>query len=143
MPSNFVLKSMNSIHKCLLSISGGRKGWTVAGMPVLKLTTTGRQSGQPRSVMLTAPRHEGDTLILVASRGGDDVHPAWYHNLCANPQVTVSTQETADQPMTARVANAEERSRLWPLITEEFKNYAEYQEKTDREIPVVILEPVA
>jgi len=82
-------------------------------------------------------------LILVASRGGDDVHPAWYHNLCANPQVTVTTQETADQPMTARVTNAEERSRLWPLITEEFKNYAEYQEKTDREIPVVILEPVA
>ncbi|MDE0928623.1 MAG: nitroreductase/quinone reductase family protein [Acidimicrobiales bacterium] len=133
---------MNTVHRSYLKLSGGRKGWVMAGMPVLKLTTIGRLSGQPRTVMLTSPFQEGDTTVLVASRGGDDIHPAWYHNLCATPQVTVTTQETKDQPMNARVANAEERARIWPLITEKFSNYAGYQEKTDREIPLVVLTPV-
>ncbi len=110
-------------------------------MPVLELTTTGRRSGQPRSVMLTSPHQEGDTIVIVASKGGEDTHPAWFLNLRENPEVVVTTKEESNRPMTARVATAEARARIWPLITERFTNYAGYQEKTDREIPLVLLQP--
>lgn len=141
MPSDFSLKAMNAIHRGLLKISGGRAGWTVAAMPVLELTTTGRKSGQPRSVMLTSPHQEGDALVVVASRGGDDTHPAWFLNLKDTPDVEVAYKGAERRPMRARVADAEERARLWPVITAGYKNYAEYQTKTDREIPLVFLEP--
>ncbi len=68
------------------------------GMPVLELTTTGRKSGQPRSVMLTSPVQEGDTIIVVASRGGDDVHPAWFLNLQADPKVEVKLKDGRKRP---------------------------------------------
>jgi F420H(2)-dependent quinone reductase len=71
MPSDFALKAMNSIHRALLMASGGKVGWNVGGMEALKLTTTGRKSGDPRSVMLTAPIRVGDALVIVASRGGN------------------------------------------------------------------------
>src|SRR5664279_3623298 len=73
MPSDFALKTMNAVHRSLLKISGGRAGWNVSNMPVLELTTTGRKSGQPRAVMLTSPLQEGNVLVVVASRGGDDL----------------------------------------------------------------------
>ena len=110
-------------------------------MPVLELTTTGRKSGQKRSVMLTSPIQEGDAIVVVASRGGDDVHPAWFLNLQADPDVDVSFKGAPAEPMTARVATAEERDRLWPQVTADYKNYADYQKKTDREIPLVLLTP--
>jgi deazaflavin-dependent oxidoreductase (nitroreductase family) len=110
-------------------------------MPVLELTTTGRKSGQPRSVMLTSPLQEGSTLVIVASRGGDDQHPAWLLNLRDNPDVEVAFKGGPKQPMRARVATPEERARLWPLVTADHKNYAGYQTKTQREIPLVLLEP--
>jgi len=112
-------------------------------MPVLELTTTGRKSGQKRSVMLTSPIQEGDTIVVVASRGGDDVHPAWFLNLQADPDVDVSFKGAPAEPMTAHVATAEERDRLWPQVTADYKNYADYQKKTDREIPLVLLTPRA
>jgi deazaflavin-dependent oxidoreductase (nitroreductase family) len=139
MPSDTMLKGMNSIHRILIKATGGRMGRTVLKMPVLELTTIGRKSGQPRTVLLTSPIREGSAPVVVASRGGDDTHPAWFHNLCANPDVEVSFQGQPKESMTARVATAEERARLWPLITAEFKNYADYQKKTTREIPLVIL----
>ena len=89
MPNDLTLKAMNTVHRIILGISGGRMGWDVGNMPVLELTTTGRKSGMPRSVMLTSPIQEGESIVIVASRGGDDVHPAWYLNLVANPQVQV------------------------------------------------------
>jgi deazaflavin-dependent oxidoreductase (nitroreductase family) len=110
-------------------------------MPVLELTTTGRKSGQPRSVLLTSPHQEGETLVVVASRGGDDAHPAWFLNLRDHPDVEVSFKGGPKRPMRARIADANERARLWPKITAEFKNYAQYQTKTEREIPLVFLEP--
>jgi deazaflavin-dependent oxidoreductase (nitroreductase family) len=143
MPSDFQLKTMNAVHRGLLTISGGRLGWHVANMPVLELTTTGRKSGQPRSVMLTSPLQEGTTLVVVASRGGDDQHPAWFLNLRDNPEVQVAMQGEPKQPRRARVATPEERARMWPVIAEKYKNYAGYQTKTDREIPLVLLEPIA
>ncbi|MGZ8763420.1 MAG: nitroreductase family deazaflavin-dependent oxidoreductase [Acidimicrobiia bacterium] len=140
MPSDLGLKVMNGVHRALLAVSFGHIGWRALGMPVLELTTTGRKTGQSRSVMLTAPWRDGDTYAIVASRGGDDQHPAWFLNLRDNPDVEVSMRGNK-QPMRARVADAEERARLWPVITAEHKNYAGYQAKTDREIPVVLLEP--
>jgi deazaflavin-dependent oxidoreductase (nitroreductase family) len=141
MPSDLTLKTMNAVHRCLLKISGGRVGWRASNMPVLELTTTGRKSGKRRSVMLTSPLQEGTTLVVVASRGGDDQHPAWFLNLRDNPDVEVALQGQPARPMRARIATAEERARMWPRIAEEHKNYAGYQTKTQREIPLVLLEP--
>jgi F420H(2)-dependent quinone reductase len=76
MPSDFTLKTMNAVHRGLLKISGGKAGGRVANMPVLELTTIGRESGQRRSVMLTSPIQQGTMLVVVASRGGDDGNPA-------------------------------------------------------------------
>ncbi len=143
MPSDLMLKTMNGVHRALLTLSGGRLGWNAMNMPVLELTTTGRKSGQRRSVMLTSPVQEGTSLVVVASRGGDDQHPAWFLNLRDDPQVEVAMGGKPKQPMRARVADAGERARLWPLVTADHKNYADYQTKTDREIPLVLLEPTA
>ena len=139
MPSDLMLKSMNLVHKSLLKVSFGKVGWDAGGMPVLELTTTGRKSGQQRTVMLTSPVQDGDAIVIVASRGGDDHHPAWFLNLQANPTVQVVWKGEPKANMTARVADEAERARLWPLITTEYKNYAGYQAKTDREIPLVLL----
>ncbi|NEA31760.1 nitroreductase/quinone reductase family protein [Streptomyces sp. SID13031] len=143
MPTDFALKAMNAVHRSLLKLTGGRAGWRASDMPVLQLTTIGRKSGQPRSVMLTSPIQEGSTLVVVASRGGDDRHPAWFLNLRDNPQVDVSYRGEPIRQMQARVATAEERGRLWPLVVADHKNYAGYQTKTAREIPLVLLEEPA
>jgi len=141
MPSDFALKTMNTVHRIVLKVSGGKLWWSASNMPVLELTTIGRKSGQPRSVMLTSPVQEGDTLVIVASRGGDDTHPAWFLNLRDHPDVKVGLGGKPATPYTATVADDAERARLWPKITSDHKNYAGYQEKTDREIPVVLLTP--
>jgi deazaflavin-dependent oxidoreductase (nitroreductase family) len=129
------------LHRSVLKISGSRVGWDAARMPVLQLTTVGRRSGQPRTVMLTSPYQEGSTFVVVASRGGDDEHPAWFLNLRDNPDVEVTMKGRAKQRMHARIATADERARLWPLVTAEHKNYAGYQTKTERQIPLVLLDP--
>src|SRR3954454_8235548 len=134
MPSDVMLKAANALHKGLIKVTGGRMGWDLR-MPVVELTTTGRKSGQPRSVMLTSPVQEGSTIVVVASRGGDDQHPAWFLNLRDNPDVEVAFKGAPKRPMKARVADAGERAKLWPKITGDFKNYAQYQTKTEREIP--------
>ena len=141
-PSDAVLKLMNRAHRILIAVSGGRAGRSFSGMPVVELTTIGRKSGQPRSCMLTSPYQERDRTYLVASRGGDDHNPAWFLNLSDNPEVTVSIQGGATQKMHAEVADAAERARVWPLITSKHTNYADYQKRTQREIPVVILTPI-
>jgi len=141
MPSDLAFKAMNAIHRSLLAITGGRAGWTALNMPVLELTTTGRQTGRSRTVMLTSPVQEGTTLIVVASRGGDDKAPAWFLNLQDNPEVGVALQGKPAQPMHARVADTAERARLWPLVVADHQNYADYQTKTTREIALVLLEP--
>jgi deazaflavin-dependent oxidoreductase (nitroreductase family) len=142
MPSDFVLKSMNALHRCVLTVSFGHLGWRAGNMPVVELTTIGRKSGARRTVLLTSPVQEGDTYVVVASRGGDDQHPAWFLNLRDNPDVEVVT-DGKRRKMHARVATPEERARLWPTVTAGHKNYADYQTKTTREIPLVLLEPVA
>ncbi|WP_306359319.1 nitroreductase family deazaflavin-dependent oxidoreductase [Nocardia sp. CC227C] len=141
MPSDAQFKVQNALHRALLRVSGGRLGRTIVGMPALELTTIGRKSGEPRRVMLTAPVVDGDTIVVVASRGGDPTHPAWFLNLRDNPEVEVSMRSGPRRPMTARVADAAERAALWPRVVANFRGYADYQRKTSREIPLVLLTP--
>lgn len=137
--NDLIFKAANVIHRTVLTLSGGRIGGDVLNMPVLELTTTGAKSGQKRTAMLTTPVQEGDTIVIVASRGGDPQHPGWFHNLKTNPDVEVSMR---GGPMRARVADADERARLWPLVTNRYRGYEQYQQRTTREIPLVLLEPV-
>jgi len=130
---------MNAVHRLILGVTRGKAGWTAGNMPVLELTTIGRKSGEPRSCLLTSPLQENSEIVIVASRGGDDHHPAWYLNLLETPQVQVSYKGAPHKIMTARTANTQERERMWPIVAGAYKGYAGYQEKTSREIPLVIL----
>jgi deazaflavin-dependent oxidoreductase (nitroreductase family) len=138
--SDLGFKFLNSAHKVVLRLSGGRLGSTMRGMPAVELHTVGRKSGQPRSSMLTSPVHDEDRVVLVASRGGADGHPSWYLNLTANPDVEVTIYgETST--MRARTATPEEKAALWPQIVAAYKPYEGYQKRSSRDIPVVICEP--
>ena len=137
---DLVFKGVNAFHPTLLRLSGGRVGRSLVGMPVVLLETVGRKSGERRETPLTAPVVDGETVVLVASYGGDSRHPAWYHNLCAQPDVAI-TMHGERREMRARTATAEEKAELWPRIVKSYRGYAGYQKRTDRDIPVVILEP--
>tara|TARA_B110000495_G_C22397648_1_gene254522 strand:+ start:36 stop:317 length:282 start_codon:yes stop_codon:yes gene_type:complete len=91
--------------------------------------------------MLTSPLMDGDRIVIVASKGGEDTHPAWFLNLREDPQVTVSMKGASGVAMLASIASSEERDRLWPIVISDQARYAGYQERTDREIPLVLLEP--
>ena len=134
------MQAVNLVHRNVFTASNGMLFGRVMGMPVVKLTTTGRKSGRPRTTMLTAPAKDGDNLVLVASYGGSPKHPDWFLNLRDKPEVEVMTRDFKGRRH-ARIATAEERARIWPEITGKHKNYAGYQTKTAREIPLVILEP--
>jgi deazaflavin-dependent oxidoreductase (nitroreductase family) len=140
-PSDFALKTMNSVHRLLVTVTRGRAGHELGGMPVVELTTIGRRSGKPRTVLLTAPLRDGEGYVVVASRGGDDQHPAWFLNLRDRPEVEVAIKGGERRPMLARIASAEERASMWPQIADRYRNYAGYQKRTRREIPLVVLEP--
>ena len=133
-------RMLNSAHRALLAVTRGRVGSSVGSMPVIQLHTVGRTSGARRSVMLTAPLHEAGRYVLVASKGGNPRHPQWYLNLVAHPDVEI-TVDGRTQPMRARTAEPDERPSLWAAITQVYPGYAQYQRKTNREIPVVICEP--
>ena len=133
-------KVMNATHKAILKVSGGRWLKQPFGMPALELHVTGRKSGQRRTVMLTTPIHDETRVVIVASKGGDDRDPEWYRNLVANPDVEI-TLDGATKPYVARTASAEEKAQLWPEIVKAYKGYAGYQERTTRDIPVVICTP--
>ncbi|QXC61264.1 nitroreductase family deazaflavin-dependent oxidoreductase [Aquihabitans sp. G128] len=141
MTSDRTFKVMNAVHRVVLRGSAGRIGWEFDHLPVVRLTTTGRKSGRPRTVLLTSPIQEGDATVVVASKVGEDTHPAWFLNLRDQPAVRVARRGRPAEPMTARIAGAEERERLWPRITEAYPNYAHCQARTERVIPVVLLEP--
>jgi deazaflavin-dependent oxidoreductase (nitroreductase family) len=140
--TDIFLKTVNVIHRGVQKVSGGRLLSTLGSMPVVELHTTGRKSGQRRTTMLTAPIRDDERVVLVASKGGDDRDPAWYLNLTSNPEVEVTIDGETTQ-MTARTATQDEKAELWPAIVEAYAGYAGYQEKTDREIPVVICRPAA
>jgi len=132
-------RAMNRLHRMILGVSRGKVLGTAFGMPTLQLHTIGRTSGQVRTTMLTSPVYDEDRVVLVASKGGDDRDPQWYRNLGANPDVEV-TMHGVTRPLRARTATPAERAELWPLIVQAYKGYAGYQERSAREIPVVICE---
>ncbi len=134
------LKFMNWSHKAILRLSGGRVLSTAFGMPTLELHTIGRKSGQRRSTMLTSPVYDEHRIVIVASKGGDDRNPLWYGNLTAEPDVEI-TMKGQTRKMRARTATEAEKAVLWPQIVASYKGYGGYQQKTDRQIPVVICEP--
>ena len=137
---DLVTRSMNVVHNVLQKVSGGRIGRTVFGMKAVQLHTTGRKSGQRRTVWLTSPVYDADRIVLIASKGGDDRHPDWYHNVVADPEVEI-TEGDVTKPFRARTATPEEKADLWPQVIAAYKGYAGYQKRTDRDIPVVICEP--
>jgi deazaflavin-dependent oxidoreductase (nitroreductase family) len=109
-----------------------------ANTPTLLLTTTGRKSGRQLTMPLIYGQ-DGDRYVVVASKGGDPKHPAWYLNLQDNPQVDVQVVRDTFAAV-ARTATGEERARLWEMMSKIYPPYPSYQQRTDREIPVVVLE---
>jgi deazaflavin-dependent oxidoreductase (nitroreductase family) len=135
-----MFRRLTAFHRAVFMASKGRVAGRGMGMPVLVLATVGRTTGQRRETMLTTPLVIGETVVIVASYGGDDREPAWCRNLRVNPEVDV-TMSGRTRAMIAHVADSTERAELWPQITAAHANYAGYQRKTDREIPVVVLSP--
>ena len=127
------------LHEAIFRASGGRVLGRAAGMPVVMLTTTGRKSGRPHTCMLTSPVKLHGAPVLVASYGGSDRHPAWFLNLQANTDVEVVTREHSGR-MRARIASPQEKTELWPQVTATYGDYAVYQQRTKRDIPLVVLE---
>ncbi|MER5785808.1 nitroreductase family deazaflavin-dependent oxidoreductase [Streptomyces mobaraensis] len=120
--------------------SGGTEGTTLRGMPVVVLTTRGAKSGKLRKTPLMRVEHEG-RYAVVASQGGAPKHPVWYHNLKADPRAELQDGPLR-QDMTAREVAGEEKARWWERAVAAYPDYADYQKKTDREIPVFVLERV-
>ena len=133
-PSEFVTD-----HVRRYEASGGADGGTMPnGSGVVVLTTRGRKTGKLRKSPLVRVS-DGERYVVIASMGGAPQHPAWYLNLVADPSVTLQDGDSV-LAMQARIAAGDERSRLWELAVEQWPDYAEYQRKTSREIPVIVLE---
>ena len=127
------------LNNALYRISGGRVMGSFDGNPVLLLHHVGRRSGEERvTPLLYMP--DGDDLVIVGSMGGTPKHPAWVHNLGARPDTEVEVGRER-RPVRARVADEDERARLWPRLVDQYPAFATYQSRTEREIPVVILSP--
>jgi deazaflavin-dependent oxidoreductase (nitroreductase family) len=120
--------------------SGGTEGTTMRGLPVIILTTRGAKSGKIRKTPLMRVEHEG-TYAAVASLGGAPKHPVWYHNVVADPHVELQDGPTK-RDMVAREVTGEEKRVWWERAVAAFPDYADYQKRTEREIPVFVLEPV-
>jgi deazaflavin-dependent oxidoreductase (nitroreductase family) len=126
------------VHVAMYRATGGRIGHRMVGAPpMLLLDHVGARSGIKRTTAL-AYMKDDDSVVVVASKGGHPQHPAWYHNLRANPDTVVQIGPER-RPVTAHVATPEERARLWPRVVGLYGGFGGYQERTDREIPLVIL----
>ena len=135
-----LIKILSALTNWAYRATGGKIGGKFRrGAPVMLVTTTGRKSGKPRTVPLIYLEDGGD-LVIVASKGGMSHHPAWYRNLEANPDVEVEIGSERRQ-MRARRASDEEKAELWPRLTQIYRDYDDYQARTDRNIPVVVLSP--
>ena len=128
------------LHASVFRATDGRIGGRMVGSPVLLIVTTGRKSGQRRTTVLLY-LEDGGRYVIVASNGGTATHPMWWLNLQADPEAMV---EVGDRKTHVRATEArgEEKARLWQRLIRMYPSYENYQKKTDREIPVIILEPV-
>jgi deazaflavin-dependent oxidoreductase (nitroreductase family) len=137
-----VLRRLMGGHAAIYRLTRGAIGHRIPGFaPMLLLDHVGARSQTRRTTPLLYIR-DGDDVVVVASKGGYPRHPAWYHNLRAHPDTTVQIGSRR-APFHARTANPEERARLWPKVVQAYSGYDEYQARTGREIPLVILEPRA
>lgn len=134
------VRRWSTFHRILYRLSGGRVGSRLVDNDILLLTTTGHRSGREHTVPLLFLR-DGERLVVIASYGGRPGHPTWYRNLERHPEVNVQIGRVRHQ-MIARTATPGERQAWWPRIVAAYEGYAEYQSRTDREIPVVFLDPV-
>ena len=136
--ASLIVHLMTAANVWLYRLTGGRLGGTfLRGAPVCLVTTTGKRSGQPRTVALLYLA-DGNDVVLVASKGGMSHHPAWYHNMVANPAVEVQIG-TSTRAMRARRASDAEKATLWPKLVAMYRDYDDYQARTTRNIPVMIL----
>jgi deazaflavin-dependent oxidoreductase (nitroreductase family) len=131
---------LNTVHRSVLSVSRGRLGRRAFGMEMIELVTAGRRSGRPHTTILSVPVIEGDTLVLVASKGGDDRDPDWLLNLIATPRVEV-TWRGKRHVMLARLATPDEAARLWPEVVATYHSYDSYRRRAARVVPLVICTP--
>jgi deazaflavin-dependent oxidoreductase (nitroreductase family) len=135
-----VLRRLMGVHTVVYRASGGHIGHRFPGAPpMLLLDHVGAKSGVKRTSPLVYVA-DGDDLVIVASKGGYPKHPAWYHNLLAHPETTVQVG-TERRAVKARVATDPEHKRLWPRAVAIWSGYRGYQERTERKIPLVVLEP--
>ena len=134
-----LMKTIGKIHRGLYRLTGGRIGGRLAGNPMLLLTTTGRKSGKSRTTPLLYLQ-DGENMVVIASNGGNARHPAWWFNIDANPSATVQVGRETKR-VRAETVNEEEKSRLWPLLLEAYAGYQDYEDETERTIPVVVLRP--
>jgi deazaflavin-dependent oxidoreductase (nitroreductase family) len=135
-----VLSSLMKVYTAAYRATGGRIGHRLPNLPpTLLLEHVGAKSGTRRTSPLGYVP-DGSNLIIVASKGGNPKHPAWFHNLRANPDVTIQIRSQR-RAVHAHVASGGERTRLWPKVVAAYGGYAGYQRRTEREIPIVVLEP--
>jgi deazaflavin-dependent oxidoreductase (nitroreductase family) len=134
----WLLALITRLHRFIYRVSGGRVGANLAGSHMLLLEHVGRTTGQPRSTPLRYI-DDGSRWIVVASNAGDDRAPAWWLNLKDKPEAAVQVGREHHR-VRAREADASERERLWPALEASYRHFADYRERTPREIPVVILE---
>lgn len=133
------LKAFTRLNVWVYRLSGGRLMNSIAGDPICLVTMTGAKSGRRRTIpLMYVPYGEG--VILVASQGGAPSHPAWYHNLLAHPDIEVE-QGGQRRRLRARLADTDEKAKLWPICVEHYAPYEEYQQKTTRDIPLFVCEP--
>ena len=135
-----IFRGVLSLMVFLYRTTGGRIGGKMGRVEVLLLTTTGRKSGKQRTVPLVYIR-DGSAYVITASAGGADKHPGWFFNVRSNPQATIEVKDKRI-PVVAEVAGPEKKPELWARLVELAPNFAGYQKRTSRDIPMVILHPV-
>jgi F420H(2)-dependent quinone reductase len=138
-PANLALKLGSSVHAGVYRATGGKLFGRMGASPILLLNTVGRKSGKKRATPLLYVV-DGENFVIIASKGGTPTHPAWYLNLKANPDVTI---EVGDRKVRVRAeeVDGEVKARLWQKMTEMYPTYNDYQTKTKREIPLLVLHP--
>ena len=134
-----LVKGLSRLHRGLFRLTGGRVGGRLVDNDMLLLTTRGRRSGDDHTVPLLYLRNR-DGVVVIASYGGRPNPPDWYLNLVTHPEVSVRTGE-GTWIGHATTAGTEERARWWPRVVDAYGGYAEYQSRTDREIPIVFIDP--
>jgi deazaflavin-dependent oxidoreductase (nitroreductase family) len=140
-PPNWIVKTFTGAHVLVYRLSKGKLGGTIAGFPLLLLTTTGRKSGRARTTPVAYLRSGGEYLIS-ASAGGADTHPAWFYNLQSKPEAKI---EVDGQTFNVKVTIAEgaERDRLYEQFKAKGQNFVQYEQRTRRIIPVICLQPLS